>query len=385
MEDEEILSMHAKNQGVLNIAPQFKVKNRKELGEAYTPGVAIISKLIERYPELKDKYTLSGKLIALVTDGSAVLGLGNIGPAGGLPVVEGKALLYKDLANVNALPLTVEQVPVDEFVTTLKNMQESFAGFHLEDIKAPRCFEIEEKLSKAVNIPVYHDDQEGTAIVVLAALINAAKVVNKELKELKVVINGVGASGVATARLLFAAGIKNIVFVDINGPIHADSQNYNHYQTDLVKQSSDQTPYNNLDEAVKGRDVFIGLSDADVLSEEQVKTMANDPIIFALANPRPEIDPQAAERAGVAVMATGSSQYPNQVNNILVFPGLYKGLLTTSLNKVDFGLEMAIASGLANMISNPTAKKIVPGVFDDGVVDTVAQAVRHYASKENSN
>ncbi|GGI63435.1 NAD(P)-dependent malic enzyme [Limosilactobacillus caviae] len=385
MEDEEILSMHAKNQGVLNIAPQFKVKNRKELGEAYTPGVAIISKLIERYPELKDKYTLSGKLIALVTDGSAVLGLGNIGPAGGLPVVEGKALLYKDLANVNALPLTVEQVPVDEFVTTLKNMQESFAGFHLEDIKAPRCFEIEEKLSKAVNIPVYHDDQEGTAIVVLAALINAAKVVNKDLKELKVVINGVGASGVATARLLFAAGIKNIAFVDINGPIHADSQNYNHYQTDLVKQSSDQTPYNSLDEAVKGRDVFIGLSDADVLSEDQVKTMANDPIIFALANPRPEIDPQAAERAEVAVMATGSSQYPNQVNNILVFPGLYKGLLTTSLNKVDFGLEMAIASGLASMISNPTAKKIVPGVFDDGVVNTVAQAVRHYASKENNN
>ena len=176
MEDKEILSMHAKNQGVLNIAPQFEVKNRKELGEAYTPGVAIISKLIERYPELKDKYTLSGKLVALVTDGSAVLGLGNIGPAGGLPVVEGKALLYKDLANVNALPLTVEQVPVDEFVATLKNMQESFAGFHLEDIKAPRCFEIEEKLSKVVTIPVYHDDQEGTAIVVLASLF-ATKVI----------------------------------------------------------------------------------------------------------------------------------------------------------------------------------------------------------------
>ena len=215
MEDKEILSMHAKNQGVLNIAPQFEVKNRKELGEAYTPGVAIISKLIERYPELKDKYTLSGKLVALVTDGSAVLGLGNIGPAGGLPVVEGKALLYKDLANVNALPLTVEQVPVNEFVATLKNMQESFAGFHLEDIKAPRCFEIEEKLSKVVNIPVYHDDQEGTAIVVLAGLINAARVVKKNLKDLKVIINGVGASGVATARLLFAAGIKNITFVDI--------------------------------------------------------------------------------------------------------------------------------------------------------------------------
>jgi len=385
MEDKEILSMHAKNQGVLNIAPQFEVKNRKELGEAYTPGVAIISKLIERYPELKDKYTLSGKLVALVTDGSAVLGLGNIGPAGGLPVVEGKALLYKDLANVNALPLTVEQVPVDEFVATLKNMQESFAGFHLEDIKAPRCFEIEEKLSKVVTIPVYHDDQEGTAIVVLAGLINAARVVKKNLKDLKVIINGVGASGVATARLLFAAGIKNITFVDIDGPVHVDSQNYNHYQTDLVKQSADQTPYKNLSEAVKDRDVFIGLSDADVLTSEQVKTMAKNPIIFALANPKPEIDPQVAKDADVAVMATGSSQYPNQVNNILVFPGLYKGLLSTDLNKVDFGLEKAIASALANMISNPTAEKIVPGVFEDGVVNTVAKAVQHYASQKNND
>ena len=385
MEDKEILSMQAKNQGVLNIAPQFEVKNRKELGEAYTPGVAIISKLIERYPELKDKYTLSGKLVALVTDGSAVLGLGNIGPAGGLPVVEGKALLYKDLANVNALPLTVEQVPVNEFVATLKNMQESFAGFHLEDIKAPRCFEIEEELSKVVNIPVYHDDQEGTAIVVLAGLINAARVVKKNLKDLKVIINGVGASGVATARLLFAAGIKNITFVDIDGPVHVDSQNYNHYQTDLVKQSADQTPYKNLSEAVKDRDVFIGLSDADVLTSEQVKTMAKNPIIFALANPKPEIDPQVAKDADVAVMATGSSQYPNQVNNILVFPGLYKGLLSTDLNKVDFGLEKAIASALANMISNPTAEKIVPGVFEDGVVNTVAKAVQHYTSQKNND
>ena len=385
MEDKEILSMHAKNQGVLNIAPQFDVEKRKELGEAYTPGVAIISKLIERYPELKDKYTLSGKLVALVTDGSAVLGLGNIGPAGGLPVVEGKALLYKDLANVNALPLTVEQVPVNEFVATLKNMQESFAGFHLEDIKAPRCFEIEEKLSKVVTIPVSHDEQEGAAFVVLAGLVNAGSVVKKNLKDLKVIINGVGASGVATARLLFAAGIKNITFVDIDGPVHVDSQNYNHYQTDLVKQSADQTPYKNLSEAVKDRDVFIGLSDADVLTSEQVKTMAKNPIIFALANPKPEIDPQVAKDADAAVMATGSSQYPNQVNNILVFPGLYKGLLSADLNKVDFGLEKAIASALANMISNPTAEKIVPGVFDDGVVNTVAKAVQHYASQKNND
>ena len=382
MEDEELLSLHAKHRGVLAISPEFAVHNKKELGEAYTPGVAVISKLIERYPELKDKYTMSGKLIALVTDGSAVLGLGNIGPAGGLPIVEGKALLYKDLSGVNAIPLTVEQVSPDEVVTTLKNMQESFAGFHLEDIAAPRCFEIEEKLAKEVNIPVYHDDQEGTAIVVLAGLINAAKVAGKQLTDLKVVINGVGASGVATARLLFAAGIKNITFVDINGPVHADSKEYNHYQTDLVKQSSDQTAYANLDEAVSGRDVFIGLSDADVLSADQVKMMADNPIIFALANPKPEIDPQVAHAAGVKIMATGSSQYPNQVNNILVFPGLYKGLLATDLNKVDFGLETAIAKEIASLVPEPTTARFVPGVFDEGVVDTVAQAVKDYAASK---
>ena len=382
MEDEELLSLHAKHRGVLAISPEFAVHNKKELGEAYTPGVAVISKLIERYPELKDKYTMSGKLIALVTDGSAVLGLGNISPAGGLPIVEGKALLYKDLSGVNAIPLTVEQVSPDEVVTTLKNMQESFAGFHLEDIAAPRCFEIEEKLAKEVNIPVYHDDQEGTAIVVLAGLINAAKAAGKQLADLKVVINGVGASGVATARLLFAAGIKNITFVDINGPVHADSKEYNHYQTDLVKQSSDQTAYANLDEAVSGRDVFIGLSDADVLSADQVKMMADNPIIFALANPKPEIDPQVAHVAGVKIMATGSSQYPNQVNNILVFPGLYKGLLATDLNKVDFGLETAIAKGIASLVPEPTAARFVPGVFDEGVVDTVAQAVKDYAASK---
>ena len=382
MEDEELLSLHAKHHGVLAISPEFAVHNKKELGEAYTPGVAVISKLIERYPELKDKYTMSGKLVALVTDGSAVLGLGNIGPAGGLPIVEGKALLYKDLSGVNAIPLTVEQVSPDEVVATLKNMQESFAGFHLEDIAAPRCFEIEEKLAKEVNIPVYHDDQEGTAIVVLAGLINAAKVAGKKLTDLKVVINGVGASGVATARLLFAAGIKNITFVDINGPVHADSKEYNHFQTDLVKQSSDQTAYVNLDEAVKDRDVFIGLSDADVLSADQVKTMADNPIIFALANPKSEIDPQVAHDAGVQIMATGSSPYPNQVNNILVFPGLYKGLLATDLHKVDYGLETAIAEGIASLVPEPTADRFVPGVFDKGVVDTVAKAVRDYAASK---
>lgn len=379
MEQETILSLHANNRGVLGISPKLEVKNKEELGEAYTPGVAVISKLIEKYPELRARYTMSGKLVALVTDGSAVLGLGNIGPGGGLPVVEGKALLYKDLAGVDALPLTVNQVSPDELVETLKNVSQSFAGFHLEDIAAPRCFEIEEKLAKAVNIPVYHDDQEGTAIVVLAGLINAAKLVGKSLTDLKVVLNGVGASGVATARLLLSVGIKNLTLIDIDGPVYPDSKNYNHYQTDLAAQSADQTRYASLDEAIVGKDVFIGLSDADVLNGDQVKKMASNPIIFTLANPKPEIDPEIAKTAGAKVIATGSSQYPNQVNNILAFPGLFKGLLATGLKRVDLALEKAVAEGLASMVKQPTADRIVPGVFDDGVVDIVAKSVQKFA------
>ena len=383
MTDEEILSLHARHHGVLNMAPQMAVHNREELGKAYTPGVAVISKLIERYPELKDKYTLSGKLVAMVTDGSAVLGLGNIGPAGGLPIVEGKALLYKDLAGVNAIPLTLDQVPVADFVQTLKNISKSFAGFHLEDIEAPRCFEIEEQLRQAVDIPVYHDDQEGTAIVVLAGLINAAKVVQKPLTDLKVVLNGLGASGVATARLLIKMGIKQLTLFDIDGQVHPDSPEYNQYQREVAQESLVQEHFDNLSSAMVGQDVFIGLSTADVLTATDVRTMAKDPIIFALANPKPEIDPAVAKDGGATIIATGSSQYPNQVNNILAFPGLYKGLLQTDLKQVTWELEAQIAQALAQMISQPEPTKIIPGVFDDGVVATVAQSVIDFAKDQH--
>ncbi|WP_143793665.1 NAD(P)-dependent malic enzyme, partial [Oenococcus oeni] len=219
---DEILAIHSKNVGVLDVKADMDVESRQDLGKAYTPGVAALSKIIEKNPGLKDKYTISGKLVAVVTDGSAVLGLGNIGTAAGLPIVEGKSLLYKDLANVNAIPVAIDQVPVDEFVQTVKNFSNTFAGIHLEDIAAPRCFEIEEKLKQTLDIPVYHDDQEGTAIVVLAGLINAAKVVGKNLKDLRIVINGIGAAGVATARLLFSIGIKKLTLVDIHGVVKAD-------------------------------------------------------------------------------------------------------------------------------------------------------------------
>lgn len=322
---------------------------------------------------------MSGKLVAIVTDGTAVLGLGNTGQAGGLPIIEGKALLYKDLAGVDAVPLALNQVPVDELVTTLKNISTSFAGFHLEDIAAPRCFELEEKLAEAVDIPVYHDDQEGTAIVVLAALMNAAKVVGKNLKDLRILVNGVGASGYATAKLLMDAGIMNITLVDADGPITADDDRFNSYQRALAKRSAVSEHFTSLDDAIENQDVFIGLSVGDILTADQIKKMADQPIVFALANPRPEIDPQVAHDAGVAVMATGSSQYPNQVNNVLVFPGLFRGLLRSGIKKVTPELEVAVARGLSALVAQPQAEEIIPGVFNSKVVDTVTQAVIQFA------
>jgi malate dehydrogenase (oxaloacetate-decarboxylating) len=375
----KVLKLHEKHTGVLGIDSAFDVTNRTELGEAYTPGVADLAKLIEKDETQKNKYTMSGKLVAIITDGSAVLGLGNVGPSAGLPIIEGKALLYKDFADVDAVPLALDQVPVDEFVKSIKNMAKSFAGIHLEDIAAPRVFEIEEKLANELDIPVYHDDQTGTAIVVLAGLINAAKYVDKPLKNLKVVINGVGASGVATAKILLAAGIKHITLVDINGVIREDDMRYNNYQRDLAKQVI-QANGQTLNEVITDQDVFVGLSDANVLDADQVKRMATNPIVFALANPVPEIDPKDAKKAGAAIVATGSSQWPNQVNNILAFPGLFKGLLASGLKKVDMPLQVKVAEGLAGLITKPGEQSIVPGVFDEGVVQAVSQAVMEYAN-----
>ncbi|WP_257841966.1 NAD(P)-dependent malic enzyme, partial [Oenococcus oeni] len=376
---DEILAIHSKNVGVLDVKADMDVESRQDLGKAYTPGVAALSKIIEKNPGLKDKYTISGKLVAVVTDGSAVLGLGNIGTAAGLPIVEGKSLLYKDLANVNAIPVAIDQVPVDEFVQTVKNFSNTFAGIHLEDIAAPRCFEIEEKLKQTLDIPVYHDDQEGTAIVVLAGLINAAKVVGKNLKDLRIVINGIGAAGVATARLLFSIGIKKLTLVDIHGVVKADDSDYNKYQRKLAKDINLNISGQTLDNVIDQQDVFIGLSDADVLSADQVKRMSSKPIVFALANPLPEINPEIAQTAGAQVIATGSAQYPNQVNNVLVFPGLYKGLLTYGIKQVDYKIEEVVAKALASMVENPTSDKIVPGVFEAGVVVTVANALKTFA------
>ncbi|MCA5599222.1 NAD-dependent malic enzyme [Lactiplantibacillus argentoratensis] len=385
VEQDEILKLHAAHTGVLDIHSDLAVTDKADLGKAYTPGVAVISKLIAAHPELKAKYTMSGKLVALITDGSAVLGLGNIGPAGGLPVVEGKALLYKNLAGINAIPLALNQVSVPAMVATIKNMSLSFAGIHLEDITAPKCFELEAALKDELDIPVYHDDQEGTAIVVLAGLINAAHVVGKSLRQMRIVVNGVGASGLATARLLAAVGVKQLTLVDVYGVVTADDQRYNRYQRNLAKQlgTPAQLKGQPLAKVMADQDVFIGLSDANVLSAGAVHLMNHDPIVFALANPVPEIDPAVAEKAGATVIATGSSQYPNQVNNILAFPGLFKGLLTNGVKQVDNALQIQVAQALAKTVSNPTATTIVPSVFDSQVVPNVTAAVAAYAQAQH--
>lgn len=385
VEQDEILKLHAAHTGVLDIHSDLAVTDKADLGKAYTPGVAVISKLIAAHPELKAKYTMSGKLVALITDGSAVLGLGNIGPAGGLPVVEGKALLYKNLAGINAIPLALNQVSVPAMVATIKNMSLSFAGIHLEDITAPKCFELEAALKDELDIPVYHDDQEGTAIVVLAGLINAAHVVGKSLRQMRIVVNGVGASGLATARLLAAVGVKQLTLVDVYGVVTADDQRYNQYQRHLAKQlgTPAQLKGQPLAKVMADQDVFIGLSDANVLSAGAVHLMNHDPIVFALANPVPEINPAVAEKAGATVIATGSSQYPNQVNNILAFPGLFKGLLTNGVKQVDNALQIQVAQALAKTVSNPTATTIVPSVFDSQVVPNVTAAVTAYAQAQH--
>lgn len=385
VEQDEILKLHAAHTGVLDIHSDLAVTDKADLGKAYTPGVAVISKLIAAHPELKAKYTMSGKLVALITDGSAVLGLGNIGPAGGLPVVEGKALLYKNLAGINAIPLALNQVSVPAMVATIKNMSLSFAGIHLEDITAPKCFELEAALKDELDIPVYHDDQEGTAIVVLAGLINAAHVVGKSLRQMRIVVNGVGASGLATARLLAAVGVKQLTLVDVYGVVTADDQRYNQYQRNLAKQlgTPAQLKGQPLAKVMADQDVFIGLSDANVLSVGAVHLMNHDPIVFALANPVPEINPAVAEKAGATVIATGSSQYPNQVNNILAFPGLFKGLLTNGVKQVDNALQIQVAQALAKTVSNPTATTIVPSVFDSQVVPNVTAAVAAYAQAQH--
>lgn len=374
----DVFEIHKKNIGVLSLKTTEEVHDNQDLAKMYTPGVAELSLMIEKDHDLARELTISGKLVAVVTDGTAVLGLGNVGDQAGLPIVEGKSLLYKTLADVDAIPLAIKQKSVDEIVDTIANLEHSFAGIHLEDISAPQCFEIEEKLQERVSIPVYHDDQEGTAIVVLAGLINAAKLADKPMSELKVLINGVGASGLATAELLFKVGVTHLTLVDKQGVLKVTDKTLNKYQRQLVEKLEENKNVTTLSEAIVEQDAFIGLSDGNVLTEKMVESMSSLAIVFALANPIPEINPELAKKAGAKLIATGSSKYPNQVNNILAFPGLFKGLLLSKAKKVDLDLQIEVANSLADLVTEASTEKFIPNVFDSGVVEAVTQAVLNY-------
>lgn len=375
MTKDELLKQRELAHGLISINPNFDINNREQLSQIYTPGVSTICKEVEHHPNMVKTLTSVGNSIAVITDGTAVLGLGNIGTLAGYPIVEAKALVYKDLAGVNAIPLCVDQIGCNELIKTIKNISPSFSGIHLEDIKAPECFYIEKELKKTLNIPVYHDDQHGTAIAVLGALYNGAKVVNKDFSKLKVLILGAGASGIATAKLLLKAGIEDIILVDKNGALVSGDETLNAPQKEMAKITNKELKKGTLEEVIKGRDVFIGLSEGNLVTKEMVESMNEDPIIFALANPTPEIKPKIAKEAGARVIATGGPSYPNQINNILVFPGLFKGLLEAKATDVTYDVMIAVGKKLASLVENPTAEKIIPGVFDGDIVKSVSETV----------
>lgn len=333
---DEALEMHKENQGKLEVTPNVKVTNKEELSLAYSPGVAEPCKEIHEDERKVYDYTIKGNTVAVVTDGTAVLGLGNIGPEASIPVMEGKAVLFKSFAGVNGVPIVLDTTDTEEIIKTVKLIQPNYGGINLEDISAPRCFEIEERLKKETNIPVFHDDQHGTAIVTMAGLINALRIVDKDLSDIKVVLNGAGAAGIAIVKLLYSYGVRNMVMCDSRGAIfEGRSYGMNDTKEYVAKWTNKDKTEGELSEVIKDADVFIGVSIADLLSKEMVESMAKDPIIFAMANPNPEINPNDAKDAGAKVVGTGRSDYPNQINNVLAFPGIFRGALDTEATHIN--------------------------------------------------
>lgn len=376
--ENEVMELHRKEKGLLEMQSLFHVKNKEDLAKAYTPGISAICKAIATNELVADEETIKGKMVAVISDGSAVLGLGDIGDKASLPVIEGKSLLYKELADVNAFPICIKQGTVIEMVQTIYNISDSFAAIHLEDFKAPECFEIEEKLQNLCDIAVYHDDEHGTAIALLAAIINACKLTKRSFNEIKIVMCGVGASGLASAKLLYEAGINNIVLVDKQGIITQNNA-ANRYQKDFAKIVNASNEEGTLSDALKEADIFVGLSDANVLNVEEIKEMNDNPIVFALANPIPEIDPVLAKENGAYIVGTGSSKYANQINNVLVFPGLFKGLLQRrDIKKVSNKLKIAVATALANLSDELDQNHIIVDVFDERVVPTIENIVLNF-------
>lgn len=369
------LELHKKHQGKLEVNSSVPITNAEELSLAYTPGVAAVSRAIAEDKGLARTLSIKGRTIAIVSDGSAVLGLGNIGPEAALPVMEGKAALFKEFAGVDAFPIVLRTQDVDEIVETVERIAPGFGGINLEDISAPRCFEIERRLKESLDIPVFHDDQHGTAVVVLAGLMNAIKLRGSSKEDIKVVLNGAGAAGIAVGKMLIEAGFRNLIICDSKGAIFEGRDGLDGEKEELAKLSNNKRLSGSLTDVLRGSDVFIGVSKAGLLSKEMVKSMNDKPIIFAMANPDPEIEPGDAHEAGAFVVATGRSDYPNQVNNVLVFPGVFRGALDNGVKDITNSMLLQAAENLSLCVEDPSVDKILPAVFDKKVVKEVSKAI----------
>lgn len=381
---ERSLELHEKNHGKVEVISKVKVENREDLSLAYTPGVAEPCRKIHANPDDVYKYTAKGNLVAVVSDGTAVLGLGDIGPLAGMPVMEGKSILFKEFANVDAFPICLDTKDVDEIVETVKRIAPCFGGINLEDISAPRCFEVEARLKKELVIPVFHDDQHGTAIVVCAGLINALKVVGKKMEDIRVVINGAGSAGISICKLILQFGVGDVVLVDRQGALCPGEEWMNPAQKAMAEVTNKDHQRGLLAEIIKDKDVFIGVSAPNLVTAEMVKTMAKDPIIFAMANPTPEIMPDVAKAGGARVVATGRSDFPNQINNVLVFPGIFRGALDVRATDITEEMKLAASRAIASLITPEELNEeyIIPSPFDKRVCSVVAKEVGRVAREQ---
>lgn len=375
---EKALQMHEQWNGKLETTAKAHVNSREDLAIAYTPGVAEPCKVIAKDPEAAYKYTIKSNTVAVVSDGSAVLGLGNIGALAAMPVMEGKAVLFKEFGGVNAVPICLDTQDTEEIIRTVVNIAPAFGGINLEDISAPRCFEIETRLKELLDIPVFHDDQHGTAIVVLAGIINALKVTKKEKETCRVVVNGAGSAGVAITKLLLNYGFKDITMCDINGIISKNSENLNWMQKEMAKVTNLKNASGTLADALKGADIFVGVSAPGIVTKDMVASMNKDAILFAMANPVPEIMPDLAKAAGAKVVGTGRSDFPNQVNNVVAFPGIFKGALEGRASQITEEMKLAAAKAIAGLVPDEELSEdnILPQAFDPCVAETVSRAIK---------
>lgn len=381
---QKSLEKHYEWNGKIEVVSRVPISNAEDLSLAYTPGVAEPCLEIQKDYDKSFELTRRNNLVAVVTDGTAVLGLGDIGPEAGMPVMEGKCVLFKEFGDVDAFPLCVRTKDVDEFVQTVYNISGSFGGINLEDISAPRCFEIEEKLKKMCDIPIFHDDQHGTAVVVSAALINATKIIGKDLGECKAVINGSGAAGTAIAKLLMKLGLKDVILCDRTGAIYEGREKLNPSKAEIAKVTNRGMVKGGLKDAIVGTDIFIGVSAPGVLTEDMIKTMHKDPIVLAMANPTPEIMPDEAKAAGAKIVGTGRSDFPNQINNVVAFPGIFRGALDVRASAITENMKIAAAYAIASLVDDDKLNDdyILPYAFDERIKDTVANAVAEAARKD---